>query len=99
MHNVVMNIPSIPGTAPDQFELVCPKVFSSLVACLPGLIRADQQRIGPGADGAFQILCSLIFPSEAEVRFALSSMEWVELLDETADTLDWDAMQWTSPVG
>lgn len=99
MHNVVMNIPSIPGTTQDQFESVCPRVFISLVACLPGLVRADHQRIGPGEDGAFHVLSSLIFPSESEVRFALSSMEWVELLDETADTLDWDAMQWTSPVG
>jgi hypothetical protein len=93
MHNVVMNIPSIPGTEPDQF------VFASLVACLPGLIQADHQRIGRAVDGVFRILCSLVFPSEVEVRFALSSMEWVDLIDETADTLDWDAMQWTSPVG
>jgi len=93
MYSVVISICSAPRTAREHFESVYTRVFASLVSCLPGLLHTEQECQRLEGEKITRGTCTLWFPSEEEKQFALFSREWVELIDETADVLDWETVE------
>ncbi|MFE4544136.1 MULTISPECIES: hypothetical protein [unclassified Arthrobacter] len=96
MHNVVMNIPASSGIAAELAEAVYARVFPSLVSCLPCLLDAMPGPLLSAGGSELHASCNLWFPSEQDFAMALTSREWVELLDETADVFDWEEVEFAS---
>ncbi|WP_437773405.1 hypothetical protein [Arthrobacter sp. KNU40] len=88
-----MIIPSAPCTARVHFEAAYESVFATLVSCLPGLLHAELECQWLDGEEIARGSCTLSFPGEEEKQFALSSMEWIELIDETTDVLDWESVE------
>lgn len=91
MRNITMIIPVSAGTVPEQAAAIYTRVFPSLVSCLPGLQRSKQEPLRLEDGGTFLATCVLWFRTEQDQLFALTSREWVELIDETADIFNWES--------
>ncbi len=89
MYDLLISAPAATGVDRESFARLYGSLHSSLVACIPGLVRSRQSaHVYP--DGSASGACVLRFRTAKAASTAMMSSEWVELLDETADLIAWD---------
>ncbi|GAA2026820.1 hypothetical protein GCM10009819_07580 [Agromyces tropicus] len=89
MYDLLISAPAATGVDREHFERLYASVHSSLVACIPGLVRS-RQSAAVGADGTAGGACVLRFRTAKAASLAMLSREWVDLIDETTDLISWD---------
>jgi hypothetical protein len=93
MHNVAMFVPSRPGLERDHFGSEHSSFLGCLMSCLPLLVDMQQEAWMPGQDGIFVDSFHLSFASECDWQAAQMSKEWVDLVDATSHSLDWESAE------
>jgi len=89
MYDLLISAPAATGVDRDRFERLYESVHSSLVACIPGVVRSRQSaRVRP--DGTAAGACVLRFRTAKAASAAMLSREWEDLIDETTDLISWD---------
>jgi len=89
MYDLLISAPAATGVDRESFERLYASLHSSLVACIPGVVRSHQSaRVCP--DGTATGACVLRFRTAKAASTAMMSSEWVELIDETTDLIAWD---------